>query len=308
MSRFNFSMDDIPREFSVYDNTLRTLEVGSPGKVGILEIELGQDKESSKTIITKQFSKVPLYAQRAIHYDHDNPNMAYIFIISPSGGILQGDRYAIDISLKNNAIANITSQGATRIYKMDANYAIQRINISVDQNCYLEFIPDQIIPYKNSRYFQQVTLRSHDDATLVYSEVVTPGRVAMGEFFSFDILYLKTRGISFEGDLKFIDSQLMEPKKNNFTQVGILNNYTIFGSIYIITKKEFLSDLNKKINEFFANTQTVMGGSSFLPENSGIIVRILGNLYDDLKTTIYEILKIIRKIILGTHFTGIRKS
>ena len=35
-----------------------------------------------------------------------------------------------------------------------------------------------------------------------------------------------------------------------------------------------------------------------LPNNSGLSVRILGNSSEDQKTTIYEILKIIRKEIL----------
>ena len=40
------------------------------------------------------------------------------------------------------------------------------------------------------------------------------------------------------------------------------------------------------------------GGSSIMPNNSGISIRILGNSSEDQKITIYEILKIIRKEIL----------
>jgi urease accessory protein len=300
--------EDIPPEFSVYDKKIQTLEIGTPGKVGILKIELERDEQKNKTIITGQLSQVPLYAQRAIHYDEANPEMAYLFIMSPSGGILQGDRYTMDFTLKKNAIANIATQGATRIYKMDANYAIQAINISVDENCYLEFIPDQIIPYKSSRYYQRVTMKTHSSATLVYSEVVTPGRVAMGEFFSYDILYLKTIGRTIDGKLQFVDSQLLEPATNNFAKLGILGEHTIFGSIYIVTPKKFQIELQEKITSTLKNNSSIQGGCSFLPENSGIIVRILGNSYDDIRTSIYSILKIVRKTILNSSFSEIRKS
>lgn len=309
MTRTDFYIpEDIPPEFLVYDEKIQTLGIGTAGKVGILRIEMQKDQTKNKTIITDQFSQVPLYAQRAIHYDEANPDMAYLFIMSPSGGILQGDRYVMDFTLKKKAIANITTQGATRIYKMDSNYATQLININVDEDCYLEFIPDQIIPYSRSRYYQRITMKTHNRATLVYSEIVTPGRVAMGELFSYDILYLKTISTNQNGKLQFIDSQLLEPKKNNFSNLGILGQHTIFGSLYIITPKEFQKELQEKISDTFENNSTIVGGCSFLPDDSGLIVRLLGNSYDDLRVSIYNVLRVIRKIILNSSFDGIRKS
>ena len=68
--------------------------------------------------------------------------MAYLYLLSSSGGILQGDRYRTEIALKNNAVAHITTQGATRIYGMNNNYASQTVNITVQQGSYLEYIPD----------------------------------------------------------------------------------------------------------------------------------------------------------------------
>ena len=120
--------------------------------------------------------------------------MAHVFVLSPSGGILQGDRYRMDVELKNNAISHITTQGATRIYKMESNYATHMVTLSLKNNSYLEFIPEQIIPYKNSRFYQKTNLDIDDSSTVVYSETIVPGRIAMGEMFDFDVCYLKTEG------------------------------------------------------------------------------------------------------------------
>ena len=57
------------------------------------------------------------------------------------------------MALSNNAHAHKTTQGATRIYKMERNYATQMVNVTVDDDCYLEYIPDQIIPFKDSRFY-----------------------------------------------------------------------------------------------------------------------------------------------------------
>ena len=179
--------DDIPAIFSEYDKKIEQLDVGKSGKVGLLRLKFEENSDKNKTVITDQYSQVPLYTQKALYYDENLPNMAHLFIMSPSGGILQGDRYRMDISLANNAVSHITTQGATRIYKMNSNYATQLININVGKDCYLEFIPDQIIPFRNSRYYQKVSLNVDPSATLIYSEIIVPGRVAMGELFSYDL-------------------------------------------------------------------------------------------------------------------------
>jgi urease accessory protein len=56
----------------------------------------------------------------------------------------------MDIELKNNACAHITTQGATRVYRMERNYATQILNIRVDGGSCLQFVSDQIIPYRGS--------------------------------------------------------------------------------------------------------------------------------------------------------------
>src|ERR671920_658858 len=205
----------VPPEVLAYDSPLPQLGVGKAGKLGALVLRLEQDKSNGKTSVKEQYSRVPLYTQRALYLEEALPSMAYMYIISPSGGILQGDRYRMDITLKNNAFFHLTTQGATRLYRMDKNYATQLVNITVGKGCYFEYIPDQIIPYRNSRFYQKVTLNTHDNSTMVYSEILVPGRVGSGESFEYDICYLKTSAKNQNGDLRFIDIALLEPKKRN---------------------------------------------------------------------------------------------
>ena len=300
--------DDVPAIFSAYDKKIEQLDVGKSGKVGLLRLKLEENSDKNKTIITDQYSQVPLYAQKALYYDEKLPNMAHLFIMSPSGGILQGDRYRIDISLANNAVSHITTQGATRIYKMNSNYATQLININVGKNCYLEFIPDQIIPFRNSRYYQKVSLNVDPSATLIYSEIIVPGRVAMGELFSYDLCYLKTIGQNTEKKIKFIDNCMLKPKNQNMNTLGMFGNHTVLASVYILTNNECALILNKKINSIIKNNDEVSGGATILPNNSGLLVRLMCNSSEIIKTEIYDIVRIVRKEILDAEFTDIRKT
>ena len=297
----------IPSEFLVYDKKVDQLDVGKTGKVGYLRIKLEKNSKKNKTVITDQYSQVPLYTQKALYYDEFLPAMANLFIMSPSGGILQGDRYRMDITLTNQAVCHITTQGATRIYKMNSNYATQLINITANKGCYLEFIPDQLIPYQNSRYYQKVELNIEDSATLVYSEILTPGRAAMGEFFSYDTCYLKTI-CSDDKKIKFIDNFLLEPKKQKITTLGIFGNHTVLASIYIISKDNSILQIKEKINLILQNNAEVNGGCSMLPYDSGLVVRLLGNSSEEIKTTIYDVIRIVRKEILNISFSSVRKT
>ena len=287
---------DIPQEILQYDGDIAQMGVGKSGKIGFLELELQNDSEKQKTIITKKQTQVPLYVQKALHYDLDYPSMAHVFILSPSGGILQGDRYRMDVELKNSAISHITTQGATRIYKMESNYATHMVTLNVKDNSYLEFIPEQIIPYKKSRFYQKTNLTIDDSSTVVYSETIVPGRIAMGEMFDFDVCFLKTEG-KINDHIQFRDSSLLSPKTQKIQSLAMFDDKTILTSVYILTKKH-VTKINDMINELFSHTQNISGGSSIMPNDSGVSIRILGNSSEDQKTTIYEILKIIRKEIL----------
>jgi urease accessory protein len=300
--------EDIPPEILAYGSVLSQLGVGKAGKVGALVLKLEHDPGRQKTVAKEQYSKVPLYTQRALYLEESLPSMAYMFIISPSGGILQGDRYRMDITLKNNAFFHLTTQGATRLYRMDKNYATQLVNITVGEGCYFEFIPDQIIPYRSSRFYQKVTLNAHDNSTMIYSEILVPGRVGSGESFEYDICYLKTSAKNQNSDLRFIDIALLEPKKRNTKDFGILESFDVIGTVYILTEEKYIRRLNDQINSAIESLPKIYGGATILPNNSGVMVRLLGPFASDIRDIIYEIVRISRKVILNAEFSRIRKG
>ena len=304
-----YTSQNIPLELEVY--LTKSQSKVKSGKIGILRLKLERDSATGKTIIREQYSRVPLLAQRAMYLEETLPDMAYVYIVSPSGGILQGDRYLIEITLGNNTFAHVTTQGATRIYKMEKNYASQIVNLKVEEGSFLEYIPDQIIPFRNSRFYQEVNLNVHDNATMIYSEVIVPGRVASGEEFEYDICYIKTVGRNHLGRPRFIDTVKLEPKNENLRAEGISGNFTVVGTIYVVTKESWVKDLQYEISERIKGFEVkgkVSGGTSILPARQGIIIRILGNSAEDVKKIIFDVVGIARKQIVGGSFSGSRKG
>ncbi len=107
-----------------------------------------------------------------------------------SGGILDGDDLSWRVDVAAGAQAQVTSTGATRIYRSRSTgrTAVQRAHISVSEGGYLEYLPDQLIPYAGSRFAQSTRVHLAHNASLIWWDMVAPGREASGEVFQYEQL------------------------------------------------------------------------------------------------------------------------
>jgi urease accessory protein len=298
--------EELPEEFLSYEQKVKQLGVGETGKTGVLRITLEKDNQTKKTVMTERFSKVPLQVQKMLYVEESFPQMAYVYIMSPSGGILQGDRLKIDITLQNNAEAHITTQAATKVYRMHRNYATQMVNVFVGDGCYLELVPDQLIPYRNSRFYQHVKMNVHDNATVVYSETITPGRIASGEYFQYDICCCKIRATDQHSRLRFLDVLLLEPKRQKLFDGFGLGPKSAFANMYVLTKKIDPKTLSDTVHDIL-NHSSVNGSATVLPSSDGVFARMISNTAGEIKNSVDIVLDKIRKDILHRPFTGTRK-
>lgn len=146
-----------------------------------------------------------------------------------------------------------------------------------------------------------MNLNVHSNSTLIYSEILTLGRVAMGESLEYDICYLKTHCKNQDKKIRFLENTKIEPKKQRLVDFGILGKYRTVGTVYVLTRKEDVIELEKIINANIKDSDIISVGTSILPDESGIIIRILGNNTDDIFDVIFKTLEITRKKILGQH-------
>lgn len=295
-------------EMLQHNEEIKQLGAGKSGKNGKLRIVLDVEPSSGKTRIREKESAFPLSVQKEIYYDQFQPKMTHVYIVSSSGGILQGDRNIIDISLEKGARAHITTQGATRIYGMNSSNAIQAVNVSLDDGAYLEFIPDQIIPYKDSRFYQEINFKVHDNATMIYSEIISPGRVGMGEMFDYDICYLRSAGKNHNGDLRFTDHSKIEPKKMSLQDFGLLGQRQVMATVYVLAKAEDIGKIILTLEDEVKGSSEIEVGWSTMTKENGILLRILGNTTRDVLRSVYDMAKIVRRIILDSDFHEIRKT
>jgi len=272
-------------------------ELKMPGQNGTIKIEL-QANEDSKTYIKSLMSKAPFLIQKAMYPDTGYPHFAHIYMMSSSGGILQGDEQKIDVVMGRNSAARITTQSATKIYKMEGGYASQHINIHSQEGSYLEFVPHQIIPFKSSRFYQEVNLDVEENALLIYSEIISAGRIASGEKFDFDLCFLRTSAHR-NGLILFTDVMSLNHKdKTNLESV--FGRKDVFSTVYIIGSSIQIERIVDEINLATENT-SLLASCSNLPHDSGIIVRILADSVSEIVALTESITDVLRAFAKKNH-------
>ncbi len=275
----------IPDVFKNFANK----EIKMSGQNGEIKIDLQSDK-NSKTYVKSLMSKAPLLVQKALYPESDYPQFAHVYVMSSSGGILQGDEQRIDITMGKNSVARITNQSATKIYKMEDGYASQYINIHGQEGSYLEFVPHQIIPFKSSRFYQEVNLEVDESAVLVYSEIISAGRIASGEKYDFDICFLRTLAHR-KGKMLFADVMNIGHKDKPKLET-VFGRKNIFSTLYIIGDFA-IERIADEINLATKNT-SLLASCSSLPHDCGIIVRMLADSVSEVIALTESIINILR--------------
>ena len=264
------------------------------GMKGLAHVELESDLES-KTFIKTLKSKPPLLIQKALYPNPSLPTTAHIYIMSSAGGILQGDNLEIKIVSRKNTDAYITTQAATQIYKAENQGATQHIDVSLEKNSYLEYLPKQIIPHKSARFFQEVNFTLDPNSTLLYSETISAGRIAHGEKFDFESLIFRLNAYDTNNKILFSEALNIEPQNQKEKFQVLFGNKNIYSTIYIISQIINLENLDSEIFQLL-NTKNLMSYSQ-LPNNAGIVIRILSDSIDEIDDLTLAIRQLVRKLV-----------
>lgn len=198
-----------------------------------------------------------------------------------SGGILGGDQLTVSATLGESTQVQLTSTGATRVYRHRAGYvdATQTTQLAVGPHALLEYLPDPLIPFAGARYRQQTTIDLADGAGLFYWEVVAPGREAHDESFAYESVNLSL-DITVQNEPILIERMALQPTVQPLTSLARLGAYRYFGTFYIckvgVPPKQWL-ELEAQLMAL-ANQrtlpETILWGVSTLPAH-GLTVRTL---------------------------------
>jgi urease accessory protein len=237
-------------------------------------VRLRAERICGRTRITELVCRPPLQVLRAHHLDPRQPDMASVILASPAGGILQGDRLRIDVTVGSGAKLRVGTQSATRIYRSPVGEALQEVRLEVEAGGYLEYLPNPFIPYAGSRFISGTTAVVAPDATLMISEVVAPGRAARGEILAFERFESAVDIARPDGTLLATDAVILD-RREPMGLAGSLGRYVAVGTLLVIGPGISPSILRDAVDAWAAPSAFV--GVSTLPNDAGAWLRVLAD-------------------------------
>ena len=192
-----------------------------------------------------------------------------------SGGVLGGDRLEVDVEVSAGAQAQITTTGATRIYapRPESADSLCSTRIRLGEDALLEYLPDPVIPFRDSRAEQRTRIDMEQGATLFWWEVLAPGRVGHGECFDYECLRVVAE-VWADSVPILVDRMSLEPRRRSPrspVRFGARNFLTTIVIAQVGAPQERWRDLERQFSRH-SQTDGVVLGVSALPTH-GILIR-----------------------------------
>jgi urease accessory protein len=284
-------------ELTRYQDEPGQMRSGMPGKAGALR--LGFERRGDRSALVDLYRRAPLLVQKALYWDDELPGMPCVFMIHTSGSVLQGDRFDIEIRVGDGAQAHVTNQAATKIHEMEANFAAQDVVIELGEDAYLEYLPGVMIPHKHARFVGRLTMTVPASATVIAGDVLMPGRKyhGEGELFEYDVFSSTVSARRPDGTPLFTEKLLVEPGRSPVRDVAVMGGYDVLGTVMVVTSPEAATAI-------LAQTPAVFGpelasGASRLPNDAGLIFRVLGMETDPVRAAVRTFWDVVRRTVVG---------
>jgi urease accessory protein len=287
-----------------------SLPVGSPGKVGVLDLDYRACGDG-RTVLADRYQKSPLQVMRPLYIDPVLHGVPVTYLMSTGGGVVGGDRLDIDVTLSDRAHALITTQAATRVHRMDAGYATQNVTLRLGAGAVCEWVPDPLIPFAGSRFQQRLGATVPEDAVLVVSDVLTAGRVAHGERWAVDALVSAVEVTRPDGVPLVVDTTRIVGGGGSDDEM-VTGGADAIGTLFVLAPGP-ATDLAAVMRAAGDGCGAVRSGGvrcgvSTLPEGSGAWARVLGASPEAVEAAVRAVWSAAREHVLGAPAPDLRKS
>ncbi|MGF1672539.1 MAG: urease accessory protein UreD [Rivularia sp. (in: cyanobacteria)] len=145
------------------------------------KLNLVYNYNQNKTILIQSKNQAPLKIQRPFY--PEGQSICHSVILHTAGGIVGGDRLSSNIHLQPHTKALITTAAANKIYRSNGLQARQNIDIRIDNNACLEWLPQETIIFNGANYRQDIRIELATNANFIGWEITRFGRTAACEKF-----------------------------------------------------------------------------------------------------------------------------
>jgi urease accessory protein len=293
-------------ELVPYRDEPRQMASGAPGKNGLLDMTFV--RQGNRSVLAHLARQAPLLVQQALYWDEHLPGLPCVYIITTSGCVLQGDRLDVSITVGADAMAHVTTQSATKIHRMDANFAAQSQRLSLAGNAYLEYLPGPTIPHRHSRFITCTKATVASDATLLYGEILQPGRKhhARGELFEYDLYSSALTASRPDGTALFTEKLLAQPWRHPVRQAGVMGPFDVFANVTLVCPQRHADKIFEQVVPGADARSGCVAGASRLPNDAGLTYKVLGIETEPVKAMVRAFWQLVRQEVASAPIPAAR--
>ena len=290
-------MSAVPDAFQRYGaESLAQAPAFGPGKDGVFEATLVR-ADGRDTRLLRDYTKVPYHLTGTLDTD-PVPGLTTLCLQEPTGGVAQGDRHSITVTAREGARARVTTQSATKVHSMQANYAHLDATLEAGPDAHLEYVPGPTIVNEDARCLQTVAVDLAPSATVVVADVFVPGGLSAHEPFDFDHYHSRLEARC-EERLVCADAVDLHPADGDPRDPATVAEYDVVGTLYVLAPEADTEALAEAIHDRFGAHDAVTAGVSALPYESGVSVRVLGTRSADVTDAVWDAWDASRQELLG---------
>jgi urease accessory protein len=183
---------------------------------------------------------------------------------------------------------------------------VQTLAITLDDGAYLEVLPEPLLPHRSARYASDTRITIAPTATLLYSEIVQPGRKHhhLDECFGVTVLSLATTGRRPDDRLLFAEKLLIEPARTPMRQAGVMDEFDVFGNVILCTPPDAAARIHDLAGAGVDRDGGLAYGACRLPNDAGLVFKVLGRETEAVKAKVRDFWGIVRREVAGAGIPG----
>jgi urease accessory protein len=274
------------------------------GRDGTLRLRF--ERRGSETVVAGCLYTLPLQTLAPVALDGP---AAVVSILNPTGGLVGGDRLAIEVEATDGSHAVLTTPSATRVYRTEGAAAIQSVKISIGPQAAVEWVPDHTIPFAGSAFRQTLDVEMDESARLILVDAFSAGRVGRGEAWQFALVDSAVSVRDGRGWLLHDRLALRGPmtgKDTAWDGLGYTEAHPYFATITIVGRfdRERLAD---ELGRRWPRVDAGRIGVAVLARR-GLLIRCLAPTAPELLDTIEACWGLGRRALLGLPPLALRKG
>ncbi|MBI3327538.1 MAG: urease accessory protein UreD [Nitrospinae bacterium] len=264
--------------------------------------ELFFRRRGPRTILHRNYTTLPAQVIRPFYWE--GSGRAYLYLLTPTGGMLGGDRLDIHIVLGPHAQVCLTTASATKVHPSTAASAEQSLAIELGPGSSLEYLPEPTILFHAAHWWQRTVVRRAVDSRLLLLEGWSAGRVAQHEVFQFSSLET-TIEVYTEERLSLFDRMRICPAAYPYQALGLWEGRPHLLTMYLLQETHPVDVWLRAIQEELS-ADLVLAGVSRL-EAPGIAARVLAGEAETLTRVTQTLWQKIREGLWGEPWNPWRK-